>query len=167
MKCPICSATVSDGAAFCSSCGASLASGSEGLSPSEVTPEWLRGVLGRAGYEATLSSQSENAVVAKHPQRPNVTLTIRRDLGAITCATWWSGKKTGWGQEKNLMAALNRANSKSWFDTFCVDGDGDIMISAYITLDTRISESDVLGFLEREALSQMALLSSELKEFVR
>lgn len=167
MNCPECGAAVTIGAAFCSTCGHPLTADQDGLSPSEVTREWLRDVLNRNGYEATLSDRVDNAVQAKHPQRPNLVMTIRRDLGMITCQSWWGGKKSGWGQEKALLTALNRANQKSWFDIYCVDNDGDIGISSYITLGSRITERDVLGFLERESTSQLALVSSELKEFVR
>ena len=147
MDCPKCGVAVADGSAFCSACGSPVASG-EGKSPSEVNRDWLGGVLKRAGYEVTPAEKDQDAVLAKHAKRMNVVVTVRRGIGLITASSFWSTKK-GWGQEKAMLTALNAANARSWFNTFSVDKDGDVNVSGYIVMANRVSEADVVKFLER------------------
>jgi hypothetical protein len=147
MDCPKCSVPVADGSAFCSACGSPVSSG-EGKAPGEVDREWLTGILKRAGYEATPSEKDQNAIVAKHSKRMNVVVTVRRGISLITISSFWSLKK-GWGQEKAQLTAINAANARSWINTFSVDKDGDLNVSAYMVMTTRMSEADVTRFLER------------------
>jgi Putative bacterial sensory transduction regulator/zinc-ribbon domain len=147
MDCPKCGVAVADGSAFCSTCGSPVASG-EGKSPAEVNPEWLTGVLKRAGYEVAPAEKDQDAVLAKHAKRLNVVVTVRRGISLITVSSFW-GTKKGWGQEKAMLTALNAANARSWLNTFSVDKDGDINVSAYIVMANRLSEADVVRFLER------------------
>lgn len=148
MDCPKCASSVPAGGAFCPSCGTQVVAG-EGKPSSEVTREWLAGILSRAGYTTHPSESDANAITAKHPTRSNINLTIRRNIGLITISAWWGVKKPGWGQEKALLAALNDANSRSWFNTHALDKDGDLMVSAYIPLAHQLSEQDIAGFLGR------------------
>jgi hypothetical protein len=166
MECPKCSAIVAAGSAFCPSCGSPVSSG-EGKSPGEVTRDWLVSVLGRAGYETTPAEKDPDAVLAKHAKRLNVVVTIRRGIGLITISSFW-GTKKGWGQEKSLLTALNAANSRSWINTFSVDKDGDLNVSAYMVMATRVSEGDLLKFLERASDSFFETVrGSGLMEFLK
>lgn len=148
MDCPKCRSAVPVGGAFCPSCGAPVVADG-GRPAAEVTREWLAEILGRAGYTTTNSETDADLVSAKHPSRSNVNVTIRRNLGLITIAAWWSLKKPGWGQEKALLSALNEANARSWTNTHSVDKSGDLMVSAYIVLAHQLSERDVAALLER------------------
>lgn len=168
MNCQKCGAALPDSAAFCPSCATPVATSGPGKAPGDLTREWLREVLERAGYDATLSEKDSNAVSGKYPgSRPNVVMTIRKQLGIITIASWWNLKKAGWGQEKALLAAINEANGRSWFNTCSVDKDGDLLVSAYICLTCRLTEQDIAAFLERTAESFMdTARNTELKNFL-
>ncbi len=150
MDCPKCGGTLADGAAFCSFCGSPVQV-DEGKTPGEITRDWLMGVLTRAGYDVTPAEKDPEAILAKHAKRINVLVTVRRNIGLITLSSFWNTKKPGWGQEKTMLTALNAANARSWINTFSVDKDGDIGSSAYIVLTTRITEADIVKFLERSS----------------
>lgn len=147
MDCPKCGGSVPDGAGFCPACGSPVSTG-ESKSPAEINREWLSGVLKRAGYEVTPSEKDQDAILAKHSKRLNVVVTVRRGISLITVSSFWTLKK-GWGQEKAMLAAINAANSRSWLNTFSVDKDGDLNVSAYMVMTTRVSDTDVVRFLER------------------
>ncbi len=147
MVCPKCGVTVPDGAAFCSACGGPISSG-DAKGPAEINREWLTGVLRGVGYEITPSEKDQDALLAKHSKRMNVVVTVRRGISLITVSSFW-GLKKGWGQEKALLTAINAANSRSWINTFSVDKDGDLNVSAYMVMTTRVSDADVVKFMER------------------
>jgi hypothetical protein len=131
-----------------------------GKGPDEVTREWLMEILSRGGYQATASDKDANTILAKHESKPNIVVTIRKNQGMITIQHWWPMKKPNWGQDKALVAALNQANAQSWFDTFAIDNDGDLTVSAYITLAQELAEHDVLGFLDKEPASFATVIKS-------
>ena len=168
MTCPRCKKTIPDGVSFCPSCGASVGAGSEGKAPDEVTREWLRDVLSGDGYDVKFSEKDPNAVHAKHRVRPNILITVRTNLSLITIQHWWGIKKPGWGGDARLRAALNDANARSWRDTFSLDKEGDLTVSAYIVLPHRLTDQDILGFLDKEAIGFVETLrASGLQEFVK
>ena len=152
MNCPKCGTQIVAGARFCSICGSPVSTG-PGKKPDEVTREWLMEVMSRDGYQVQASDKDANTILAKHQTRPNIVVTIRKGVGLITIQSWWTLKKSNWSQDKAFVVALNEANAQSWFDTFAVDKDGDLTVSAYITLAQELTEQDILGFLERESLS--------------
>jgi hypothetical protein len=119
-----------------------------------VTKEWIASLLPAGGYtNVRFGNRDAEVVAADHPTRPNITLRARTELGLITVVHSWRLKKPGWGGEKELLAVLNKANGTSWYDTFCRDSDGDLIVTSYITISEGLSEQDVLRHLEREASS--------------
>jgi len=168
MKCPNCSAEVPGSAVFCPSCGKSMPSTGSGRAADEVTREWVREVIVPAGYDVTFSEEKAHLLRAKHASRPNIQVGIRKDLGVITIQHWWGMQKPGWSGDKEMRVALNEANAASWFDTFSVDAQGDLGVSSYITLAHRLSEHNILQFLERESESFMKIIAvSGLRKFMK
>jgi hypothetical protein len=166
MKCEKCGKEADDSAAFCPGCGTALTS-QLGKAPSEVTIEWLREVMAKAGYTTTPSEKTPETLICKHERRSNVQLRIQRDLGLITGIYWWKLQKPGWGGEAKLLAAINQANANAWRQTYAMDKEGDLVVSFYILLANRLSETDILQFLEREQTGFTAATSTTLKDFMK
>lgn len=158
MICPKCGSSAQDGTMYCPMCGTSLVP-SEGKAPSELNRDWLRGILVRSGYEVKNSENDENALVATHARRANIVITIRRNISLITISSFWRAKKN-WGQDKGYLAALNEANSRSWLNTYSMDKDGDVMVSAYMVITARINDDDITNFLDRTSSSFFELVSA-------
>jgi hypothetical protein len=168
MNCSKCGTLVPDGAAYCPGCATPVSSSGPGKSRNEVTREWLRDVLNWTGYDANLSDNDANAVTAKHPSRANIVMVIRRNLGMITIQSWWGLKKPGWGQDKALLAALNEANAQSWLNTFSVDKEGDLLVSAYVFLTHQLTEQDISSFLEKASDSFFSVIKgTELRNYLK
>jgi hypothetical protein len=133
-----------------------------------VDSAWLMEVLQSGGYEVQRGSTDAEAMVAKHPARPNVILKIHPELGLITITHFWHLKKAGFGQHKDLLEKLNKANSESWRDTFYIDAQGDLAVSSYITLADHLAPEDVTSFLEREGMGfSQVVATSALKDHVQ
>ncbi len=133
-----------------------------------VGKDWIAGMLPAGGYtNVRFGSRDPEVVAADHPSRPNITLRVRPELGLITVVHSWRLKKPGWGGEKDLLAVLNKANGTSWYDTFCRDNEGDLLVNSYITLSEGLSEQNVLLHLEREASSfRETIATSGLREWM-
>jgi hypothetical protein len=87
---------------------------------SEITMEWVKGVLDRAGYETSVKGDS---VLAKHSERPNLALKIRPDLELLTISHFWGMKSPGLGRSGKILEAINKANNISWYSNFFRDDD--------------------------------------------
>ena len=166
MHCEKCGRTADGSASYCAGCGAALTS-QEGKAPGDVTIDWLREVLAKAGYSSTPSEKTPETLSCKHDRRSNVQLRIQRELGLITGTYWWKLQKPGWGGEAKLLAAINQANANAWRQTYAVDTDGDLIVSFYILLANRLSEGDILQFLEKEQTGFTATASTTLKDFIK
>lgn len=168
MNCPNCGTAVPDGAVYCPGCASPVSAFGAGKSPNEVTREWVQDVLRKAGYDAKLSDTDANTVIAPHPNRINLVVTIRRNLGLITFQSWINMKKPGWGQDKALLVAVNEANASSWRNTYALDKEGDLSLSAYIFLARALSDQDITHFLENASDEFFAVVSaSGLRNFVK
>jgi hypothetical protein len=134
----------------------------------EPTKDWLAGVLPEGGYtDVRFGSRDPEVVVADHPSRPNITLKIRRDLGIIAIMHSWRMKKTGWGQGKDVLAAINKANAVTWLNNFTRDDEGDLLVTSYVTLTEGMAGRDVLLHLEREASQfRNAISASDLAKWI-
>jgi hypothetical protein len=116
-----------------------------------ITREWLRDVLVADGYEVSLPVDQPEAVFAKHPSRPNVVCLIKENWGILEFITFYKAQR-GFGKEKQLHEAVDKANQRSPFATFYVDKGGDLAISSYIVLVERgLTEGDVTKFLAKTA----------------
>jgi Putative bacterial sensory transduction regulator/zinc-ribbon domain len=167
MTCPKCKTAVPENASFCSSCGTEVKPNGVGKRPDEITHMWLRDVLSGDGYEVK-ELEEDKGLLAKHPTRPNIRVRINPKLNLITIQHFWSMKQPGWGGQKELLSVINAANSSSWIGTFAVDKDGDLNVSSYVPLATRLSEHDILGFLETESESFVRIVShTDLKSYIK
>lgn len=118
----------------------------------DITIAWLGTVLKKGGYDTKPSDSNPEVLQARYDGgRPNLTVRVRAGDRIISFTHFWKMKKPGWGQEGNLLGALNKANSQSWYDTFARDSDGDLMVSSYLFMAEGVSEGDVLAFVEKEA----------------
>lgn len=135
---------------------------------SELNREWLAGLLPEGGYtNVRFGSRDPEVVVADHPSRPNITLKVRRDLGIIAVMHSWRLKKASWGQGKDLLVALNKANATGWLECFTQDDEGDLLVTSYVTLTEGVAARDVLLHLEREALQfRTATATSDLIKWI-
>jgi hypothetical protein len=116
-----------------------------------VTREWVRDVLASAGYDVSLPADRPEAVLAQHPTRPNAVCLIKENWGILEFLTFYKSQH-GFGKEKQLHEAVEKANKTSPFATFYVDKDGDLAISSYMWLTERgLTEHDVTRFLEKTA----------------
>lgn len=116
-----------------------------------VTREWLRDVLVTAGYDVSLPEDKPEAVLAKHSTRPNVVCLIKDNWGILEFLTFYKSQH-GFGKEKQLHEAVEKANETSPFATFYIDKDGDLTISSYMWLPERgLTDHDITGFLEKTA----------------
>ena len=133
----------------------------------EVTLDWLKNVLIQEGYEIVAEPQVDK-LIAKHPSRPNIIAAINRDLNVISFVHSWKLKKPDlFHHEKQLLTAINTADSMSWYETFYRDKDGDLGVSSILFLTEQLSEADVADFLRREAAKFTPLLVlSKLKEWM-
>lgn len=130
----------------------------------DVNQEWLRAVLSGAGYNVTISDEM---LLARHSSRPNLGASIRLGNGIISFRHVW-GTQVGFGKDKDFRKALNLANRSSWYDTFYVDDEGDLIVSFYIPLTESLTEQDVVKFIEQESVSfQLIVVSSGLVSFVK
>jgi len=92
---------------------------------------------------------------------------IRADLGVITVTHPWNLRKSRWGGNK-LLDAVNEANRMSWLSTFCINSDGDLLVSSYINIVDGLTEEDILSFLEREQmLFALTLMRSGLSKHMK
>jgi hypothetical protein len=123
-----------------------------------VTKEWLKDVLSKGGYETRYGERDAFSVLCRHPSRPNISVKHRPDQNIVLVSHAWGLNRPGWGQEKGLLEAINKANSASWYDTVYRDSEGDMGVSSYMYLCESLRESDLLGFVEREAMHFMGLL---------
>lgn len=136
-------------------------------SPTQVTRAWLDEILRNAGYTTKPGERDPEVIAATHPTRPNLSVKLHPELHLIVLVHFWGLKKGGFGSHKNLMEALNKANSVSWRDTFFIDQEGDLGVSSYITLADELSEATIADFLEQEAQGfQTAIIRSGLIEHV-
>jgi hypothetical protein len=147
MKCPKCGATVPAWATFCPGCGAQVSTGEQEKTPEQVTPQWLGEIFKRLGYSVELTG--DDTLRVKHETKPNMIVTVRHSLGLITLQHYWNLKKSVFGGQGNMMSAVNRANSSSWRSTFYIDKDGDLGVSSYMALTSKVSGQDVIDFLEK------------------
>ncbi len=117
-----------------------------------VDAQWLTGILEENGYHDIKQVATSPATVAGfHQTRLNVILTVHPELGLITVLHASKMKKGGFGAHKDILEKLNKANQQSWRDTFYLDKDGDLAISAYITLGDEIPAKEIADFLEAES----------------
>jgi hypothetical protein len=117
-----------------------------------VDSAWLMEVLTSQGYQDVRRGTSDSQLVlAKHPNRPNLSVKVHPELGLISIKHYWHLKKAKFGGHKDLMEKVNEANSESWRDTFYIDRDGDLAVSSYITLADQVSADDIASFLDRES----------------
>lgn len=166
MTCPKCKTANPDSASFCMGCGNPMKPAGAGETPDEVTYAWLREVLAGDRYE--VKEVDDWGLLAKHSERPNIHVRLRPKLNLITIQHFWSVKKARWGGQKGLLNAVNEANSISWVDTFAVDKDGDLNVSNYILLATRLSERDILRFIETESeLFVKIITTTSLKDYIK
>lgn len=78
------------------------------------------------------------------------------------------GTQVGFGKDKDFRKAVNLANRSSWYDTFYVDDEGDLIVSFYIPLAESLTEQDITKFLELESVNfQLIVVSSGLVSFVK
>ena len=133
-----------------------------------VDKQWIANLLPHGDYtNVRFASGDPEVIVADHPSRPNITLRVRPAVGAITVIHSWRLKKAGWGQTKEILAAINRANSLSWLSSFSQDNEGDLLVTSYITLANGLSEEDVLAHLEKEAAGFLeAISASDLRKWM-
>lgn len=134
----------------------------------EITRDVLVRLLQKSGYQnVRVDSTDPDLILAKHSERPSISLKIRKNLRIITLQHYWKLKKPGWGEEKKIAVAINQANNKSWLDIFSLDSAGDLSVSSYITLAENLTEDDIVFHLEQEArLFLQVALGSDLAQWM-
>lgn len=149
MRCANCQAEIALTARYCPSCGEVIVREQDVKSATEVSPEWLKSILESQSYQVEVAPQDANSLIARHDSRPNLILTLRRNVSLVTIQSWFNLKKPSWGQKGNCLAALNKANSIQWLCTcFAPDSQDTLMVSTFIYLTERLSSRDVAAFLE-------------------
>jgi hypothetical protein len=137
------------------------ASGGPAVPRAQVTQDWLRGVLAKGGYDVRVDEKNSDLLRARYEgARPNLTVRLRPGERIVSFMHFWRMKKPGWGQEKDLLSALNKANGASWFSTFARDSDGDLMVSSYLFLTDSMNEDDVLTFVDKEASAFLQVINA-------
>lgn len=168
MKCTNCGRVGSPDDTFCGRCGKPLAP-EEFRHGTEVDARWLSDTLDSDGYITETREEVGKLprVIAQHPARSNLNLIIDNENRVINALSWWTMKGTRLA--KSAMAeALNRTNQCAELCTFSIDEEGDLCVSFYIPLVSRISCGDVLRILHStDDDSKRAIELSGILQFMK
>lgn len=144
MKCTNCGRMGSPEDTFCGSCGKSLTP-EDYRSGMEVDARWLADTLDSDGYTTETREEPGKLpkVTAQHATRSNLNLIIDNEHRVVNALTWWTMKGTRLARSA-MAEALNHTNQCAELCTFSIDDEGDLCVSFYIPLVSKISASDVL-----------------------
>ena len=168
MQCASCGEQVA-ATKFCSNCGNNLALSEESLHRTDLSIEWIKGVLTKMGFrtgEPDLS-QKNPSILGKHDTFYNCVLEYRKTLPAIIYTAFFNVKPTGLFNKSELLKAVNDASTSTIGVQMSADAS-DNSLSAqllfFIPQETR--ESDLIEFVEcANKLVRNALGCDSMKKF--
>ena len=167
MKCNQCDTQVNAKSKFCPSCGAKVFSSAQAKKPEEVTLDWLQGIAKQLKYEIVPPEDGTNFFIGQSEEYSNVGITLNQDIGMITVMSLYTLKKIGWGERKEMLSTLNKANGMgSVCSYFIGENSNSLTIYSYLLLTARLSEQDMVSFLEKfNAEALPTLMGSGLIKF--
>ncbi len=151
MKCTKCKTDVPPSARFCPSCGGQTVSDADAKDAQDVTLDWLEAVYKELGYKTEIK---ENNLYLKHDNKPNMWIQIKAGGRFIGINSSWVSKRPGLLQKTTFLAALNKANQRSFLVNFSADlenSEGGINTSTFMWLGHRTSARDIADFTDHYA----------------
>ena len=170
MQCTSCKCENSVTSKFCSSCGNQLLTDGDIRSPSEITVNWLRDIFQSLGYEVRTDdfNETENTFFARHADKPNIFIELKRQISLITFLSSCRIKKHSCGQKSQHLSVVNKANTINWLCSCSLDKEMDgFNITGSMFITEKISNRDIASFLDTFSSGIDAVLNnSGVRELV-